>query len=421
MRNQILSITAILFSTAIFIAGNGLVGTLIPVRAHLGGFSDLAIGAIGSCYFAGFVLGCFAGPRLLARVGHVRTFAIGAGIATATTLLQAMFVTEFLWALMRALFGFAAANLYMVIESWLNDRATNEYRGRIFSAYLTVNFSSLIIGQMLLTTSNPQSFALFNLAAIFYALCLIPVGLTRLPQPKPSAIPTLKPFRLYRIAPVGVAACLGVGLANSAIWTLAPVYAQGHGFAKGGPALFMSVFTLGGALVQVPLGRISDRMDRRVIIAAVCVASAALGVALAFFGGRHTFETLLLMTLFGITALPLYGLSVAHTNDRIPREAFVETSATLLMINSLVSVLGPTLAATVTRVWGMGTLFLYTAAIHAALALFTLVRLSQRAAPALEHHERFEPLPEQASPAASELDPRSQEPDLEEPGAQAAS
>lgn len=419
MRNQIFSIAAILFSTAIFVAGNGLIGTLIPVRGHLGGFSTLAIGVIGSCYYAGFVAGCFAGPRLLARVGHVRTFAIGAGIATATTLLQAMFVSEFVWALMRALFGFAAANLYMVIESWLNDRATNEFRGRIFASYLTVNYASLILGQMLFATGNPAGFALFSLSAVFYALCLVPVSLTQLPQPSRPPVPLLRPLRLYRTAPVGVVACLGVGLANSAIWSLAPVYAQSHGLTKGSLAVFMSVFTLGGAVVQVPLGRISDRMDRRVLIVAVSAASAAIGVALAYFGGRHAWQTLVLMTLFGITALPLYGLSVAHTNDRIPREAFVETSATLLMINSLVSVLGPTLAAVVTGRWGMGTLFLYTATIHVALAIFTLVRLRQRAAP-LAHHERFEPLPEQASPAACELDPRGQEPVLHEAGAPAA-
>jgi MFS family permease len=403
MRKQIYSIAAILFSTAIFIAGNGLIGTLIPARAHLIGFSNLAIGLIGSCYFAGFVVGCFAGPRLLARVGHIRTFAIGAGLTTATTLLLSMVETEQVWALMRALFGFAAATLYMVIESWLNDRATNEFRGRIFAAYLTVNFSSLILGQMLFASNLP----LFNLAAIFYALCLIPVGLTRLQQPSRPPVPELRPRRLYGIAPVGVAACVGVGLANSAIWMLAPVYAQSHGLTKEGLALFMSIFTFGGAVVQVPLGRISDRMDRRVVIAAVSAVAATVGMALAIFAGRAPWLTLLLMSLLGATALPLYGLLVAHTNDRIPREAFVETSATLLMINSLVSVVGPTLAASFMDAWGTQTLFFYSAAIHVALTAFTLVRLRQRSASPV--HQHYEPMPEQSSPAALDLDPRHQE------------
>jgi MFS family permease len=406
MKNQIYSIGAILLSTAIFIAGNGLLGTLIPVRAHLDGFSDIAIGFIGSFYFVGFVAGCFAGPNLLARVGHIRAFSVGAAIAAATTLLQSMFVTLLVWGLMRALFGFAAANLYMVIESWLNERASNEFRGRIFSSYLIVNFSSLIVGQLLFATGTPSSFGLFDLCAICYAVCLIPVGLTRLPQPQPGRVPKLRPLRLYRIAPVGVVGCIAVGLANGALWTLAPIYAQSHGLTKGWLAIFMSAFTLGGAAIQIPLGRFSDRVDRRTIIAGVCGVSAVLGTLLAEFGGHERWPTLSLMTLFGMSVLPLYGLTVAHTNDRISREDFVEASATLLMISSLASVVGPPVAAFITGLVGTASLFLYTAVIHTTMAAFTLVRLRIKDAPASEHQAVFEPMPQQSSPAAGELDPR---------------
>ncbi len=409
MRNQLTSIGAILFSTAIFIVGNGLIGTLLPVRGLLGGFSHLEIGFVGSAYFVGFVAGCFAGPRFVASVGHSRTFAVGAGIAAATTLLQSMFVTVVVWALMRALFGFAAAIIYMVIESWLNERATNEFRGRIFSAYLIVNFSSLVLGQLLFATASPLSFALFNLAAICYALCLIPVGLTLLPQPRASDVPSLRPLRLFDVSPVGVAGCIAVGLANGAIWTLAPVFAQDHGLAKGWLAVFMSVFTLGGALIQFPLGRFSDRVDRRIFIAGVSALSAGLGVTLYFLGGTSRSETLVLIALFGMTVLPLYGLSVAHTNDRIPRAEFVETSATLLMINSLASVFGPTLGAIVTDHFGTSSLFLYTAVIHTAMAVFTLFRLQLRDAPLAQDREPFESMPAQATPAELALDPRSPE------------
>jgi MFS family permease len=407
MKNQIYSIGAILLSTAIFIAGNGLLGTLIPVRAHLDGFSDLAIGFIGSAYFVGFVAGCFAGPNLLSRVGHIRAFAIGAAIAAATTLLQSLFVTLFVWTLMRALFGFAAANLYMVIESWLNERATNEFRGRIFASYLIVNFSSLIFGQLLFATNAASSFSLFDLCAICYATCLIPVAFTLLPQPERGRTPQLRPFRLYRIAPVGVIGCITVGLANGALWTLAPIYAQSHGLTKGWLAIFMSAFTLGGALVQLPLGRFSDRVDRRTIIAGVCGVSAVLGTLIAVYGGHQRGSTLALMALFGMSALPLYGLTVAHTNDRIAREDFIEASATLLMISSLASVIGPPVAAVITGIAGTASLFLYTAAIHASMALFALYRLRIKDAPASRHHAAFEVIPQQSTPAAGELDPRS--------------
>ncbi len=406
MQKQIWAVAAILFSTALYIMGNGLVGVLIPVRANLDGFSNLSLGVIGSFYFAGFVGGCYAGPRLLARSGHSRTFAIGAGISAATILIQSMVVSEWVWILMRGAFGAAAACIYMVIESWLNDRATNENRGRIFSAYLTINFSSLIVGQMLFATGAPTSFALFSLAAILYSLCLIPMGSTRLPQPHAAHIPALRPLRLYGIAPVGVMGCIAVGFANSAVWTLAPVYAQAHGLNKGWIAIFMSVFTLGGALVQLPLGRISDRMDRRLIIAAVCALAAIVGLTLAMFGGAHRWVILPLIGVLGTVALPLYGLSVAHANDRIARDEFVETSATLLLINSLSSVLGPTLAAVVIGRFGTQALFFYTATIHVAMAAFTVLRIGVRTAADDIYRERYEVVPPQSTPTEAQLDPR---------------
>jgi len=406
MNSPLRSITAILSSTLIFLVGNGLLGTLIPVRAHLEGFSTLAIGVIGSAYFAGFVLGCFTGPRWLARVGHIRTFAVCAGIAAAATLVQSMLIGIPAWIAMRALFGFAGANMYMVLESWLNDRAGNETRGRIFAAYLSVNFGGLLIGQLLFATARPQSFVLFSLTTVFYALCLIPVGLTQIKQPAPAPVPVLRPMRLFRISPVGVAGCIAVGLANNAVWTLAPVYAQSRGLSSGWIALFMCAFTIGGTLVQIPVGRLSDHMDRRYVIAATCILAAAAGIAIALFVGNGRGVMLLSIAVFGVLMLPLYGLSVAHANDRIPREAFVESSATLLLINSLASVLGPTIAAGVMDVYGARSLFFFTAAIHTAMAAFTLVRLRLKQAAGAEHRDRFEPMPQQASPSSLELDPR---------------
>lgn len=406
MRKQIWALGAILFSMSLYIMGNGLIGVLIPVRASLEHFSNLALGVIGSFYFAGFVIGCFVGPRLLVRAGHSRVFGIGAGISAASILLQSMFVSEFVWIAMRGAFGLAAACIYMVIESWLNDRASNENRGRIFSVYLTVNFSSIIVGQMMFGTAGPRSYVLFSTAAILYALSLIPMGLTRLPPPHAAHVPVLRPRRLYGISPVGVMGCIAVGFANSAVWTLSPVYAQAHGLNKGWIAIFMSVFTLGGAIIQLPLGRLSDRMDRRFIIAFVSALAAAIGIALATFGGAHRWTILPLIGLFGTVALPLYGLSVAHTNDRVSREEFVETSATLLFINSLSSVAGPTLAALVMGGLGTSALFFYTAAIHVAMAAFTIVRIGMKErAPAI-NRDRYEVVPQQSTPVEAELDPR---------------
>ncbi|HEY2069103.1 MAG: MFS transporter [Rhizomicrobium sp.] len=409
MQKQIFSVASILASVLIFLVGSGLLGTVTPVRAHLAGFSDLLIGIIGSAYYLGFIAGCFVGPRLIARVGHSRTFAVAAGVAAVTPLMQSLVFSEVSWIVDRGVFGFAAASLYMVIESWLNDRATSETRGRIFAAYMTVNYLGLVLGQSLFMTGHASGYSLFSLSAIFYALCLVPMGLTRLPQPRIAAIPKLQPMKMFRIAPVGVAGCIAVGLANGAVWTLAPIYAHDHHMTKGLLALFMNAFTLGGAFIQIPVGRLSDHMDRRNIIAGVAVLAACVGLALAAFGGRGTSYAIVIVGVFGMTALPMYGLSIAHANDRLPREMFVEASATLLLINAVAAAIGPILAALVTDRMGIAWLFVYTAAIHVLLAIFALARVAVKAPPADETRDRFAPVPEAGSAVSIELDPRNPE------------
>lgn len=410
MATTFRSVVALLFSTIIFLMGSGLLTTLIPVRAHLAGFSDFGLGAIGSFYYVGFVLGCFTGPRLFMRAGHSRTFAVAAGLATTATLLQALQVTVFAWILTRGLFGFAAAMLYMTMESWLNDRATNETRGRIFASYMVVNYLGLMLGQWLFVTGRPSSFSLFSLAAIFYALCPIPVGLTRTPQPLAVKVPKLDPLKIFRLSPVGVMGCIVVGFANAAVWVFLPVYAQDHGMTRGLLAGLMIAFTLGGALSQMSVGRLSDHVDRRLVIAGITLAAATAGICLYLFGGGNKALTLILVWFFGFLSLPLYGLSVAHTNDRLPREMFVEASATLLLINAVASAFGPVLGALVTTRFGTSALFLYTAAFHLMMLAFTLIRLAESSPAPEALREPFEPMPLQAaSPGVVELDPRAPE------------
>lgn len=410
MTAQIYSIGAILLSTAFLLLGNGLTNTLVPLRAHLEGFSDLTIGVMGSFYYGGFVLGCILLPRLLARVGHIRTFAVTASLTAATVLVHPLLVSPTVWCLVRAAFGFCAAGVYMVIESWLNDRATNENRGRILSAYVIVNMTAILAGQWFLPLASPRGSALFSIAAVLYAFCVVPVGVTLLPQPVPQAAPRIRVLRLAQSSPVGIAGVITVGLANGAFWALAPVYAIALGFSTKGIALFMSAFVLGGALIQLPLGRFSDKIDRRWIITAVCVGAALAGVALALFGRNSAHLPWLLYVLafaFGSTMLPLYSLSIAHANDRIERTQFLEASATLLMVNGVASAIGPTLAAAVIDVAGMPSLFLYTAAIHTLMVGFTLTRIVVKRRPADEQREHYVAMPQQAS--GVELDPRAPE------------
>ncbi len=411
MQSHIRGITALLLSTVIFLMGNGLVGTLIPLRATIEGFSSISIGAMGAWYYAGFVAGCYGGPRLLSRVGHIRSFAVASTLIAASIMMMPLWTSQASWFVLRGLMGLCTAILYMALESWLNDRATNENRGRILAVYIGVNLSALLIGQWMLLLGLPSSFELFSISAMLYCLCLVPIGLTRLPAPQAPAVPRLNLARIFKSSPVGAAGCLTVGLANGAFWTLAPVYAQTLGFGTRDLALFMSVFIAGGAIVQWPLGRLSDGMDRRWIIAMTCTAAAGCGLVLGGAGQLLVAIPSLfyfVVFLFGAASLPLYSLSVAHANDRLPRAEFVEASAGLLMINAATSIPGPVLAALVMASAGPNALFLFTALAHAAMAFYAFTRIRLREPAAAETRELFSPAP-QSSPAALQLDPRGPE------------
>jgi MFS family permease len=294
------------------------------------------------------------------------------------------------------------------VESWLNDRASNETRGRVLSVYVTVNLSALLLGQWLLLLAEPQSFELFSIGAMLYCLCLIPIGLTRLPAPTARPALRLDLVRLFTVAPVGAAGCVAVGLANGAFWSLAPLYGQSLGFSTRELALFMSVFIAGGALVQLPLGRISDGMDRRWIIAATCTAASFCGLVLGVLGWLlirvpNVFYSVVFV--LGATMLPLYSLSIAHANDRLPRADFVEASAGLLMINAAASIPGPLLASFVISTAGPYSLFLYSAIVHAMMAFYAFTRMRIREPAPVETRDMFAPVPP-GSPAVLPLDPR---------------
>ncbi len=410
MFGQIYSVGAILFSVALFLMGNGLIGTLTPLRADLDGFSALALGALGASYYVGFAAGCLVAPHLFVRTGHVRAFSIATAFGAVAILLQPILSAPIAWFSLRAAMGMCVAILLMTLESWLNERATNENRPHVLSTYIVVNLGSLILGQWLLLLGAPMSFELFTIAAIIFCLCVVPVGLTRLPQPNPHLMPQLDIRKLFSVAPVGAAACITVGLATSAFWALAPSYALSLGFDTGRLALFMSVFVAGGALAQWPLGRISDQVDRRGIIALICTVGAILGLFLGLFGRLFLGAPEILYALIfvlGGSMLPLFAISIAHANDRLPSTDFLQTSSGLLMIFAAASVVGPVLASVLTVITNnyAGALFIFVALTNALMAFFAFTRERLFEAPSNEERKAFASLP-QGSVAAFSMDPR---------------
>jgi MFS family permease len=382
-------ITALLLSVALLLMGNGLQGTLLPVRANLEAFSTTDIGILGSAYFFGFACGCFYGPRLIRRAGHIRAFTALVAIASCVVLVHALFVNPVLWWMLRVVTGFCFAALFMIIESWLNEKSSNETRGFVFSLYTIINLTVVTMGQLMLGLDRPENFPLFLLASILVSLAAVPIALTRAEAPAPVLSVKIRLPHLFRLSPVGVIGCLVVGIANGSFWALAPVFAQSKGADTWGVAIFMSVGVLAGALGQWPLGRLSDKMDRRrVIIGAACGAAIAGGL-FVLWAPPWGPGLLALIFLFGLFALPIYGLSVAHMNDYVEAGGYVEAASGLLLIFGLGAVVGPIAAAILAGLFGPDALFGTTAAVHLCLAAFAFYRMRQRAPAPVEEHVTF--------------------------------
>jgi MFS family permease len=407
MREALLPIAALMFGAAFLLSGNGLLGLLIPVRAGIEGFPTFGIGALQSAYHGGFVAGCLLTPYIVRRVGHIRAFAVFAALAACTALGQGLLVVLPAWILLRAVTGWCFAGLVMVIESWLNERATNQSRGQVFATYMMLNFAAIMAGQLLLSRADPTTHVPFVLVGVAICISLIPVSLTTSPAPAPLRVVRLRLGRLYGNSPVGTIGCLCLGLANGAFWGLAPVYAHAKGLPSAGIALFMASVVLGGALIQWPLGRLSDRFDRRFVILGTLCAAIAAGFSFLMAGSLPQSMLLAQAALLGACVLPLYGLCVAHTNDFTPADEFVEASGGLLLLYGLGSVVGPIAAAQVMGLVGDKGVFLWMASIHVLLAGFTLWRMRARAALPPDQRPDFVAV-EQTTPEALALDPRAE-------------
>jgi len=382
-------VAALLLSVALLLMGSGLQNTLTPVRAGIENFSALSVGGLGAGYYGGFVLGCLAGPWLVRRAGHIRTFAAMVAIASAAALIHPLFVDVTVWVAMRVVTGFCLAGLFMIIESWLNEKATNETRGLIFSVYLVINLSVVTIGQLMMMLDDPANFALFTLASILVSLAAVPLSMTRSEQPTPPSVVRLRLVRLFRLSPVGVVGAFVVGMSNGAFWMLGPVFASKLGAGGDSAAIFMACGAVAGALGQWPLGRASDRMDRRRLIVLACGLGAAAGVCMWTFGGGSETIRLACIFAYGMFAIPLYALVAAHMNDMVEADGFVEAASGLLLTFSIGAVLGPILGSAAMDLFGTLALFAFTALAHLVLAMFTLLRMRVRDAASEEERGDF--------------------------------
>jgi MFS family permease len=358
--------------------GAGLQSTLLGLRATLEGFPTLVTGLVMSCYYVGYVFGTMIAPPLLRRLGHIRVFAALAAFASVAILVQGGFVNPWAWGAMRLLSGLCFAGIYVVAESWLNDRASRANRGRVFAVYMLVLYIGLGAAQFLLILADPSTAAPFMLVSVLISLAMVPIVVSAQQVPE-HAVPRKVRLRdLYRNSPLGVVAVTVSGLISAIIFSMGPVYARLSGLETTSVATFMAASILAAVATQYPVGRLSDRMDRRTVIAVVCTLAMLVAGSIVAFPAMPHAVFLILAALFSGFALTLYSLSVSHVNDKLEPAQMVAASSALLLLNGTAAAIGPVLAGTLMTAFGPSAYFATLAALAGALAVYDLWRKSRR-------------------------------------------
>jgi MFS family permease len=351
---------------------NGYIATLIGIRLAAAGVDPLATGIVTSAYFIGYAIGSVLCNRLIQRTGHIRAFATFAAIEAISILGLSLYFDPLAWTLLRLLAGFGCAGLFVATESWLNVKATAASRGKVFALYMVATYITFGGSQFILVLAPPTSVILFELAAIILCIALALVATTRSEQPALVPIVRLKVGELARAAPVAVAGCFAGGLVSGAFFALMPVYGQSSGLSILKISTYMALAICGGLLLQIPIGKLSDRYDRRVVAGLSALAFAALSLMIVPAKATHVFIALWLL-LGGFMSV-IYPVCVAHANDRMPGERAVAVSGRLILISGTGSALGPILGSAVMSAYGVEGLFAFMAAATGLFALFALTR-----------------------------------------------
>ena len=393
------------FGLLLIMAGNELQVVLLGTEATEAGFSNVTTGFVMAGYFLGIFCGSLLVPKLLDNVGHVRVFGAMAAMASAAVLVVAVIVNPAVWALMRLVTGFCFAGMYIVCESWLNDKSTNETRGQMLSLYMIITMGGLGIGQMMISTGTENSMALFIVASVLVSIAVVPVLLSSTGAPNFEEPERMSVRRLLQVSPLAVIGLGFNGVAVSMVFGMGAVYGLSIGLDNSEVGYFMTAPVLGALVLQYPVGRLSDRFDRRMVILSVA-AMGGVAAALATLFGKGEFALLLVcMLIYGGSLFPLYSLCIAHANDFLTPRQMVAAASGLVMVNGGGAVLGSPLAALAIEFLGVGSFFVMITGLQAMIALFALFRMSQRAAVPNEAQGPFVAIPESSSALAATLNP----------------
>lgn len=398
-RGVVASVLPLFLGLALLMVGNGLLGSLLGVRADLEGFPTVVIGVVMSMYYVGFLLGSLTIPRRLVTVGHIRVFAGLAALASAAALSYSLLISPIAWGVLRFVFGLAMSGLYVTVESWLNERASNETRGRLLSVYMLVVTFGLGFGQLLLGIDDPLNATLFILIGILISLAVVPVALIRIPVPSETIPVKFSIAALVRVAPLGVVAVVLSGVADGAIVALGAVYATGIGMEPGLVGVFMAASIVGGAASQYPLGYLSDRFPRRRVVLVTATAAVVFATVAAVVNPTG-FWLFVLAAAFGGLAFPMYSLAVSMINDVMPPQQLVAAAAGIIFVYAIGSIVGPIAVSVLMEIAGPVGYFWGLAAAFVPLVLYALARIVFTARP---KQRRFINLPHRSSTAAALL------------------
>lgn len=392
---------ALLLGLMLLMLGNGLQGTLLGVRGAMEGMTPTTLSFVMSAYFVGILIGSRLTPRMIRNVGHVRVFAALASLISAGFLLYAAFPDPWVWAGVRLIVGFSFCGVYVVSESWLNDRATNETRGQAMSAYMLVQMVGIVAAQGLLTLADPAGFALFALISALVSVAVAPMLLHAAPAPFFRTAGRMTLRRLYAASPLGCVGVFILGGVVSAMFGMGAVYGAQAGLTITQISTFVGAIYLGGLLAQWPIGWLSDRMDRRKLIVGCCAVAALAGLFGALTSGF--WPSLAAAALVGAMGNPLYGLLIAHTNDFLDPEEMAAASGGMLFLNGVGAVSGPLVVGALMDFAGPGAYFAYFAGLFVAIAGYGAWRMTRRPAPAAATTGPHASVLPSASPVAVEI------------------
>jgi len=392
---------ALLLGIMLLMVGNGMQNTLLGVRGSLEGFSTFQMAIVMSGYFVGFLGGSKLAPAMIRRVGHVRVFAALGSLVSAILILYPAFAHPVTWTIGRVLLGFCLSGVYVTAESWLNDAATNENRGKALSLYLIVQMLGIISGQGLMLAGDPAGFILFIIPSVLVSVSFAPILLSVSPAPPCEIAKAMKMRDLFRRSPLG---CIGIfllGAIFSAQFGMAAVYGTEAELSVGRISAFVAAFYIGAVLLQYPIGWVSDRMDRRRLIAFVA-ATGAIGGMLGFVAGTDYRILLLSAFLIGGTSNPLYALLIAHANDFLDPEDMAAAAGTMVFANGLGAIAGPLITGWIMGVLGARGCFVYLLVFLAAIAAYAAYRMTCRPAANVEDTVSYAPVSASTTPVAME-------------------